>query len=295
MTYKVSDFKKLIKESSNEFKAVLGDGVESNDKKNNGKAYDDAKKRAKDFDGGLKDEKDWARGKAKYEKKDGNKTTLDYNPETVSDENKKRWEAQAKGYTSEAEMNNGLEKSGDFSDNDDIYNEFKKSGKEIHKNIEDFKKTGLQASKMPPKTFEKDEMYESKDGFDMRNLIDSLREHTDLESTLRENSTIDTFYFKKKEFLNESNMLSRIPDECKVEGKQFRMKDKTGNVYLLEWKYNAPKILSHTNKNGLTEAINRMNALVDYKSKDSKTTPSIRMNEGEASFTSTLEKARNNK
>ena len=49
LTYKVSDLKALISESSNEFKAKIGDGVESEDKKNNGKAYTDAKKRAKEF------------------------------------------------------------------------------------------------------------------------------------------------------------------------------------------------------------------------------------------------------
>ena len=31
-------------------------------------------------------------------------------------------------------------------------------------------------------------------------------------------------------------MMSRIPDEFKVEENVFRMKDKTGNTYLLEWK-----------------------------------------------------------
>lgn len=292
MTYKVSDLKKLIAESSNEFKAVIGAGVESDNKKNNGKAYSDAKKRAKDYDGGLKKEEDWARGDAKYEKTDGNKTTLDYNPENVSDDCKKRWKAQAKGYTSEAEMNNGLEKTGDFSDNENIYNGIKKSGKEIHKNIEDFKKTGLQASKMPEKTFEKDEMYESKDGFDMRNLINSLRANTEMKSTIKENVSVDTFYFKKKDFLNEANMLSRIPDECKVEGRQFKMKDKSGSEYLVEWHNNSGKILSHTNKNGMVESVNRMNALAEYTTKDTKTTNAYRINEGEDAFTSTLDKAR---
>ena len=58
MTYNVSDLKRLIAESSNEFKAVLGPNVEKENKSNNGKAYSDAKKRAKDYDGGLaKEEK----------------------------------------------------------------------------------------------------------------------------------------------------------------------------------------------------------------------------------------------
>ena len=49
----VKAIKKLISESSQEFKAKLGPNVESKDKEINDKAYSDAKKRAKDFDGGL--------------------------------------------------------------------------------------------------------------------------------------------------------------------------------------------------------------------------------------------------
>ena len=56
ITCKVSDLKRIISESSNEFKAVLGNDVEKENNSNNGKAYKDAKKRAKDFDGGLNKE-----------------------------------------------------------------------------------------------------------------------------------------------------------------------------------------------------------------------------------------------
>ena len=55
MTYKVSDIRSMIQESSNEFKAKLGPGVKSGNETNNGKAYRDAEKRAKDYDGGLAD------------------------------------------------------------------------------------------------------------------------------------------------------------------------------------------------------------------------------------------------
>ena len=61
----VKALKKLISEGSNEFKAKIGPNVESEDKKNNGKAYRDAKKRAQDFDGGLS--KEMGEEIAKYE------------------------------------------------------------------------------------------------------------------------------------------------------------------------------------------------------------------------------------
>lgn len=107
-TFKVSDLKRLISESSSEFKPVLGPNVEKDNKSNNGKAYDDAKKMAKDFDGGLG--KNVGGQRAKYEKTDVNKTTLDYTPENANDSYRKRVKAQAKGYTSEAEMNNNIER-----------------------------------------------------------------------------------------------------------------------------------------------------------------------------------------
>lgn len=264
MTYRVGDLKKLISESSNEFKAKLGAGVESEDKKNNDKAYSDAKKRAKDYDGGLADEV--GEKKAKYVKDDANKTTLDYIPDNATPEYKKRVHAQVKGYTSEKEMNNGIEKNGDYSDNDKIYKELKKSGEAMQDDAKVMKKSGLQAREWPDKTFDHDNMYESKN--------------------------IKTVYFKKTEFLTEGHMLSRIPDEFKKEGETFKMKDKTGNEYLIEWSDNRGTIISHNNKQGMVESLNRMKDLFNYKSSDTKTTHTDRLNEGDEKFAETLAKMR---
>jgi cytochrome P450 len=96
-------------ESASEFKAKLGPNVEADNKKNNEKSYKDAEKAAKDFDGGLKNEK---KGELPP-KEDYNRTTIDYNPRTeVSKEQKDNWNAQAKGYTSKLEEENGIEKGG---------------------------------------------------------------------------------------------------------------------------------------------------------------------------------------
>ena len=54
--YTINELRQLISESANEFKAKLGDGVVSDNKKENTKAYSDSKKRAKDFDGGGSEE-----------------------------------------------------------------------------------------------------------------------------------------------------------------------------------------------------------------------------------------------
>ena len=284
MTYKVSDIKRLVKESSNEFKAVLGPNVESEDKKNNGKAYDDAKKRAKDYDGGL--EHEMLEERPDYEKVDGNGTMLDYNPENVSRETKDRWKAQAEGYTSVAEKTNGLAKTGDREGNKNAYDGIKKAGQEMHKNQKEVKRSGLTARERDPKIFDKEEMYESREGFDMRNMIDRFRANAKAP-VIKEH--VKTVYFKKTAFLSEDHMRSRIPDEFKNEGEQFKMKDKTGNEYLMEWSNGAGVILEHKNKSGMNESLEYMKSLANYSPKDAK---SSKINENEDAFVNTLNATR---
>lgn len=268
MTYNVSDLKRLIAESSNEFKAVLGPNVEKENKSNNGKAYSDAKKRAKDYDGGLaKEEK-----KAKYEKTDGNRTTLGYTPENASDEYKKRVKANVKGFNSVQEMENGIEKQDDYSNNENIFNGITEFEKEMHDNEEAFKKSGLQAREMPKDTFKKEEMYESRDGFDMRNLINALKQNSQIEKTpIHEQKSVKTVFFKKTSFLNEGHMVSRIPDEFKNEGTQFKMKDKHGTVYLVEWANGSANVISCNNKQRVDETLNAYEKLSSYKGEEYNT------------------------
>ena len=267
-TLSVKALKRLIAESSNEFKAVLGPNVEKENKSNNGKAYSDAKKRAKDYDGGLaKEEK-----KAKYEKMDRNRTTLGYTPENASDEYKKRVKANVKGFNSVQEMENNIEKQDDYSNNENIYNGITEFEKEMHDNEQSFKETGLQASKMPKDTFKKEEMYESRDGFDMRNLINILKENSHIEKTpVHEQKSVKTVFFKKTSFLNEGHMVSRIPDEFKNEGTQFKMKDKHGTVYLVEWANGSANVISCNNKQRVDETLNAYEKLSSYNGEEYNT------------------------
>jgi hypothetical protein len=278
VTYKVSELKNLISESSNEFKAKLGDSVEREDKKNNGKAYTDAKKRAKDFDGGLNGE---VKPKEKYRKDDENGTTIDYVMQNAPDSFKKRVHAQVKGYSSELEENNGIEKQDDYSNNENIYQGIKKSGQERHKNIENFKASGLQASKMPKETFKKEEMYESKDGFDMRNMIDRFKSNSQSsKKPITEQKSVKTVFFKKTSFLNEGHMISRIPDEFKNEGVQFKMKDKNGTEYLVEWADNSANVISCNHKQKVDETMSKFNDYSSYGRERYKTsTANDRLNE----------------
>ena len=267
MTLSVSDLKAIIQESSNEFKARLGSGVESGNKTNNGKAYTDAKKRAKDYDGGLEDEIK----KVKYDKTkegDHNRTTLDYEVDNVDDKYKKRIKAQALGYTSEDEMNNGIEKQGEFEENKEIFDSVTSDADEWKKQLDIVRRGGLTARTTPEDFFKHGSLYEGKN--------------------------VKTAYFKKTTFLTEGHMMSRIPDEFKVEENVFRMKDKTGNEYLLEWRDGKAEIISHSNKQGMSESIDRMKALFNFKASDyyKGTSTSSRINEENDGFTDTLEKAR---
>ena len=256
----VGDLKKIIVEKKDEFKAVIGDGVESDNKKNNNKSYKDAEKRT-----GAKE----VTMKHKLPKKeDGNKTTLDYTFDVdPGDDYKKRVHAQAQGYSSTLEKDNKIEKVGEFGD--DFYKTAKDAQKEMEKNKKALKKSGLQAKELPDEIFDKENMYESK--------------------------SVKTVKFKKTEFLTEEHMISKIPDEMKVEGNVFRMKDKNENTYIVEWKSNdKAMILGHKNDNKVNENIERMKALYGFKysSKYSKTTGQERINESNEGFTNTLKTIR---
>ena len=288
VTYRVGDLRKLMAESSSEFKAKLGDGVESADKENSGKAYKDAEKRAKDFDGGGKE--GYWKGDAEYKKEDYNGTTLDYNPENATDEYKKRVHAQAKGYTSEAEMNNDIEKIGDFSDNEKIYQGIKDAGHKKHEDEKEENTAGLKGRCRKEGYFDRDEMYESVDARNMREMIDSLKASSNGQP-VNEQKSVKTVYFKKTCFLSEEHMMSRIPDEFKCEGSKFRMKDKTDNIYLLEWRGGKAVVLEHNNKNGMNESMSRMKELMDYQTKTTKTDNRIRTNE-ENEINTTLNRMR---
>ena len=265
--FTAGELRALIRESSNEFKAKLGPGVEDGNKSINDKAYKDAKKQAKEYTDDLGENVGGKR--PKYEKNDFNGTTLDHQPENADDNYRKRVKAQALGYTSEAEMNNGNERTGDFEGNKAIYDGIKASGKEMHKEKEDNCKVGLVGRERPEGYFKKEEMYES-------------------------NNKMKTVRFKKTEFLSESLMMQRIPDEFKTQGNVFRMVDKNENEYVVEWNGKKGVVLEHKNANGFNNSIDRMKALMGYKSSDSysNSTPAQRLNENEESVKSMLDRIR---
>lgn len=265
-SFSIKELKQMINENSNEFKAKMGKNVETDNKRNNDKAYKDAKKRS-----GATEAKPKA---SKYEKTDFNRTTLDSKFDVEpSKEYKDRVHAQAKGYTSTAEEKNGIDKEGEF--NDTFYKAAKESNSKISDNEKKFKKSGLRGNKLPDEIFDNKNMYESKG--------------------------IKTARFKKTEFLTEEHMISKIPDELKRDGNIFKMVDKNDNTYIIEWKRDIyknesnPVILEHINDKMVNETLEKMKKLYNFKSTDNytKATCQERINESNDTFTSMLKTIRN--
>lgn len=243
---KVGDLRSIIKESRSEFKAKMGKGVESDNKKNNDKSYKESKKRAKDFDGATLDE---TPKKKEVERSDDmNRTMLGYTPSAEpSKEYKARVKAQAKGYTSvEQEKKGSKDHNAEMDDDGRLYKSIKDNEeKKIEKKTE-IAKSGLVGDKLDKG--ERHNMFENKTPKTKR-LI-----------------------FKKTVFVNESQMLSRIPEEYKIDGQKIYMKDKADNEYIVEFSQSKKTgimetyVIGFNNEKLLNEQVSRIHKLFEYDS-----------------------------
>jgi len=276
--YNVGALRKLIAESSNEFKPVIGNGVESDNKSNNGKAYKDAEKKVKDFDGGLsKSEK----SSKLPDKEDFNRTTLDYNPRVEPDKEwKDKVEAQAKGYTSKLEQDNKIEKSGEFDNNGKILKHIKSGTDKIQKERNAIATSGLVSKEMKSKG--------------------EIKEKPTMTESVAPKAK--RLVFKKTRFLNESQMLARIPEMYKIDKQIIYMNDAHNNEYVVECVKSdttgvvETNIVSFKNKEVLSEQKQRIQELFDYKtsSTSGKNVKSNKLNEDET-FRMMLDIARGKK
>lgn len=250
ITYTFGDLKRVIKESTNEFKPKMGVNVIRDNAKNNVKAVKDIEKEVKEYDGGLTNEIDY------------NRTTLDAEfADEPGEAYIARVKAQANGFPSvENEKNSKIkdENQGlDFSGNERLYDDLKKRNAEFTKREVERAHAGLKSHNMPKKDFENPNMFkENKD------------------SDMTDNKKMKKLYFKHTKFLSESQMIKKIPDEYKVDGNKFIMKDASNNEYLVEWtvdskfNYGEAKVLHHINKEQLNEDMKRIKDMFNYKSSD---------------------------
>jgi hypothetical protein len=261
LIYKVGELKQIIKESSTEFKPVLGTNVERDNKTNNEKSYKESEKRAKDFDGGLKKQTK----KKPAERNDYNGSMLDLDTvEGLDDATKQRIQDQAAGWTSTKEKNNKIEKDDSLEYNDDFYQDRKKTKKVKDKKEKEIKYSGLTSHRFEP-----------------------------VKNNLYKEGKLKTLHYKHTEFLNEEHMKTRIPDDFKCEGVKFNMEDKVGNVYLVEWTDNNARVVNFHNKRQVNEEMNRIKNLFNYNSSSHVTTSTsnTRLNENN-SFNDVLDSAR---
>ena len=255
-TYKVSELRNIVKESASEFKPVMGKNVEKDNKSINDKAYKDMEKETKSYDGGARTEK-----KNINYPSDDNWGMQDLQYNNMNQQFKDKVKSQLKGYVSadaEKKHKNDLYGNADFTE----FKGMEEKSKDLQKGKDVAKQIGLTSREINKKDFEKQ------------------------QESVFENKVV-TIRFKNTTFITENHMLSRVPDNFKVEGRKFIMKDKNNNEYLVEWS-EEPKI---TNRTKINEQKNRIQQLFNYERSESTTSSQSRLTE-ETKFSDILGKAR---
>lgn len=241
--YTISELKNALKESSSEFKPKIGDGVESGNKTNNGKAVKDIQKSVSEYDGGVKVVN------RKFDKPaDRNKTTIDvrFNEVQPGKEWEDRVEANAHGFPSvENEKNSDAKKneSLDYEGNKDFY-DWRMELQDDRDEEDNWKETsGIAGNKKRPKIFES-------------------------------KKTLKRLKFKRTIFENAQNAIDKVPEEYKVDGNRFIMMDANGTEYLMEctidkdFGYAKVEAKKRLNESKADDELARMRSLYGYKSSD---------------------------
>ena len=267
--YNVGDLRRIIKErveTKQEFEPVFGKNVPKDNKKINDDAYKEIKKEAGAYDGGLGSEQK----KGESVTTANNRGMSDLRYDSISKPFKDKVKSQLKGYPSaEAEKQHKNDAFGNaYYDSNNLSKDIADHAKEAKKESDKSKTDGLTSSKY-------------------KNEIEKSSE------SMFESKKITKLQFKHTQFLSEGHMLSKVPDELKVEGKKFIMKDTADNEYLVEWTAKKPNVTKRLNKTQVNEEMNRIKSLYGYKSKDYFTTTNSqsRMNENKE-FSDMINKAR---
>lgn len=260
-TYNIGELRKAIRESKNEFKPVLGKGVAETNKKVNDDAYKSVEKETKAYEGGLTN-----KGESALAKVNKGMSDLKFHPDGISTPFKDKVKSQLKGYVSaQAEELHKNDPFGNavFHDEKDIED----AAKEYKKNDDKAKTDGLTSSK-------------------------HKKEIEDNTESMFESKKISKIQFKHTKFLTEGHMLSKVPDDFKIEGKRFIMKDNANNEYLVEWA-KKPNVVKRVNKVQVNEEMQRIKNLWGYNSGDyfKGTNAKSRMNEN-TEFSNILNRTR---
>jgi len=263
----VGELRRVIKESQNEFKPVVFGNDES--KKINDKAYSDIKKETEKYDGGLsRENKKLGGGIGATDNKGMHDLTYD----NINKPFKERTKSQMKGYVSkDAEDKHKNDEFGNatFDNDGKIYDAAKDHAKAVKQGKDTASEIGLTGRELNKNDIEKN------------------------TETMEESKKIKMLSFKNTKFLSEGHMMTMIPDEFKVEGKRFIMKDGADNQYLVEWSTKKePSVTKKLNMTLVNEQKERIKQLWGYKSAEAKTsTSSFRIQE-DKEFSDMVNKAR---
>lgn len=235
--YSFSELRTILTEEKNEFKPKYGKGYSSGtEERENEKAVKDMTKEASKM--GKSDTDTAAKEPANIQYHRG--TTLEYNYNNEPDsEGFKQYKERVKKEVCTS------------GENEEIYNAIKKNKEEHDKNELDYVHAGLKAHNLP------------KDNFKHNTLFTESRK-------------MKRLHFKNTTFLNEEQMIKRIPEDYKIDGNKFIMKDSKGNEYLVECKKDAlcegyvhTNVLAHScGRQVMNEALEKFNHLAGYKSSD---------------------------
>lgn len=251
--YNFGDLRRQLTESASEFKAKLGNGVESDNKRINNDAYKAIGKETKAYNGNLSNGKTANHGKSQMGEMNRGMSDLQYDSENKPFMEKVK--SQMKGYVSaDAEKKHKNDEFGNATFDDAIEKEAERHAQDAKKQQDVDSETGL-VSRMKKK--------------------EDTHKH---ETTLGEAKKIKQLQFKNIQFLSEAHMMSQIPDPYKKDGNRFYMKDCKGNRYLVEWS-EKPSIEKCINENQVTEDFGRIKELMGYRYGESTTNRQTRVNE----------------
>lgn len=279
-TYTLSELKRNLKESAQEFHPVIGSGVESGNKENNKKALKDINKEVSEYDGGLT----FKRKTTKIgDNGDMNKTTLDLDfDDEPSKEYKDRVKSQVHGYASkeheDAHKDDDKDEKEKHETNKQLYKDLKDRADDVNKEKQDLKASGLQAREFDKDKFKTKDVYENK-----QNCT---------------NQKMRVLNFKKTEFINENEIAKRIPDEYKTDGNVFKVKDKNGRTFVVEWTRDDERNMSFGSfkeQKDPQKELDRIHQLFEYNTKNAlgNISKSQRVNEASETFRTMIDKATN--
>lgn len=248
--YTISELLNEVSNTKQEFKAKIGNGVESSNKREQEKAVRDITKDAEKMDNPRRNQKD--KELPAVEPNDYNKTTMDVRFEADAPQSyKDRVRAQALGYPSVQNMEkNDYATYLDFDGNKDFYNDRKKMSDHRNEIEKQERESGLKARLKTATDYSNKTMFENKDYLPKKRLV-----------------------FKNTMFLSEAQVIKAVPEDYRIDENRFYMQDKTGTDYLVECKadpfgYVHVEVVNRLNKVEVNEELDKMRRLADYKYSD---------------------------